>query len=83
MPSKEKLKERKPDWFEMRGWFYVPCAWPGWLVYGLGLAFCIDVAVIIYLRTLSVSDTFYGFFPYPICVFLLLEWIASRHHSSR
>lgn len=65
-------------WFKRCGWFYVPVSAPGIVLMLMGLAFCVQVFVAIDRHSHSVSDTFYGVFPYFASCFLLLNWIASN-----
>jgi hypothetical protein len=80
MASKET---RRDPWFESKGWFYIPRSWQACLIFGIALAFCVNVTILIYERSQSLSDTLYGVFPYLICIFLLLDWIASKKTSKR
>jgi hypothetical protein len=68
----------KAQWFKRLGWFYLPISVPGVVILLAGLAFCIQVFFAIDRKSHSVSDTFYGVFPYFICAFLLFDRIASR-----
>ena len=68
----------KEKWFDRRGWFHLPVSWQGVLIDLLALAFCVQLFWAVDRKSHSVSDTFYGVFPYFACCFLLLEWIASR-----
>jgi hypothetical protein len=66
------------EWFRRWGWVYRPVSVTGWLaVLGTAL-FCVQVLLVIDRHSHSVSDTFYGVFPYLACCFLLLNWLASR-----
>jgi hypothetical protein len=68
----------KTPWFKRLGWFYLPISLPG-LVITLGaLAFCAQVFRAVDRQSHSVSDTLYGIFPFFICAFLLLDWVAAR-----
>ena len=49
-------------WFKPWGWFYLPVALPGVLVFCLALAFCVHVFIAVDRRSHSVSDTIYGGF---------------------
>ena len=42
------------------------------------LAFCAQVFWAVDRQSHSVSDTLYGIFPFFVCTFLLLDWVASR-----
>jgi hypothetical protein len=44
----------------------------------LALVFCVQVFVAVDRHSHSVSDTFYGVFPYFACCFLLFNWVASN-----
>ena len=68
----------KTCWFKRFGWFYVPVSGAGVALVLIGLAFCVQVFVAIDRHSHSVSDTFYGIFPYYACCFLLINWIASN-----
>lgn len=68
----------RPTWFKEWGWFYRPVAWPGWLAVILTSAFCVQVLVALDRHSHSVSDTFYGIFPYWVSACTLLAWVASR-----
>ena len=68
----------KSSWFKRCGWFYLPASVPAVLVCVFGLVFCVTVFLAVDRHAHSVSDTFYGVFPYFICTFLLIDWIAGR-----
>ena len=68
----------KIKWFKRIGWFYVPVSVPGVIAYLLAVLFCLTVFLAVDRHSHSVSDTFYGVFPYFSCVFLLLDWLGSR-----
>ena len=65
-------------WFKPWGWIYRPVAWQGILVVLLTLAFCAQVFIAIDRHSHSVSDTFYGIFPYIVPSLMILNWIASK-----
>ena len=65
-------------WFRRRGWVHLPVSWQGMLIDLLALAFCAQVFCAVDRKSHSVSDTFYGVFPFFICCFLLLEWVGDR-----
>jgi hypothetical protein len=65
-------------WFKPLGWFYLPVSAPGAVVTGLALIFCVQVFAAVDHRSHSVSDTFYGVFPFFACTFLLWEWVARK-----
>jgi hypothetical protein len=65
-------------WFKEWGWIYRPVAWPGWLAVLLTLTFCVQVFVAVDRHSHSVSDTFYGIFPYVVPALGILGWVASK-----
>lgn len=73
----------KNRWFERLGWFYVPVSVPGVMLVLMALAFCIQVFIAIDRHSHSVSDTLYGVFPYFVCCFLLINWIASNTSGAK
>jgi len=68
----------KKPWFREWGWLYYPISWQGVVLVLLVLAFCVQVFLAVDSRSHSVSDTFYGIFPYIVPSFLVLVWIASK-----
>ena len=68
----------KTAWYKRLGWFYVPISVPGAVVWLLAALFCLTVFRAVDRHSHSVSDTFYGVFPFFVCTFLLLDWIGSR-----
>ena len=79
----EESKTMKKEWFKSVGWVYLPISWQGiWLVL-MAIVFCAQVFVAVDRHSHSVSDTFYGVFPYFACCFLLLNWVASNTSGSR
>jgi hypothetical protein len=68
----------KVNWFESWGWIYRPISWVGWLLVGLTIAFLIPIFLTVDSHSHSVSDTFYGVFPYFVPTLALLYWIASK-----
>ncbi|MGC1459544.1 MAG: hypothetical protein WA825_14805 [Steroidobacteraceae bacterium] len=70
-------------WFRRLGWFYAPVSVGGMLAYGLALLFCVTVFRAIDRHSHSVSDTFYGVFPFFVCTFLLLEWLGRKTSGAR
>ena len=65
-------------WFKRIGWFYLPVSVPGAIITLAALAFCVQVFWAVDHKSHSVSDTFYGVFPFFACAFLLFDWIAGR-----
>jgi hypothetical protein len=68
----------KKPWFHEWGWLYYPISWQGIVLVVLVLVFCIQVFLAVDRHSHSVSDTFYGIFPYVIPSLLVLNWIASK-----
>jgi hypothetical protein len=68
----------KGRWFKAVGWLYLPVSAAGVVCWVLAAVFCATVFVAVERHSHSVSDTFYGVFPYFACAFLLLDWLARR-----
>ena len=68
----------KKPWFKRWGWFHLPTSVSGAMVVIAAAAFCINVFLAIDRHSHSVSDTLYGVFPYFVCTFLLVDWVAGR-----
>jgi hypothetical protein len=68
----------KTQWFKRLGWFYLPVSLPGSIITLASLAFCAQVFLAVDRKSHSVSDTFYGVFPYLTSAFLLFDWLAGR-----
>jgi len=66
------------SWFQPWGWVYRPVSIAGWLALALGAGFCVQVFLAVDRHAHSVSDTFFGVFPYFASCFLLLNWLASK-----
>lgn len=66
------------QWFKQIGWFYYPATWQGIIIAIITLIICINIFVIIDIRSHSASDTLYGIFPYFVAIFLLFNWVASK-----
>jgi hypothetical protein len=66
------------NWFKPWGWIYRPVSWQGVVIILFTLAFCAQVFLAIDRNSHSVSDTLYGVFPYFVCSFGILYWIASK-----
>ena len=69
-------------WFHPWGWLYRPASWQGWGLVAALTIFCVQVFLAIDRHSHSVSDTLYGVFPYFVCAFVVMGWIAS-HTSPR
>ena len=65
-------------WFKPFGFIFYPMSIAGWIVTLLALAFCGHIFLFIEDKSHSVSDTFYGVFPYWAPIFLTWIWIANR-----
>jgi hypothetical protein len=65
-------------WFKSWGWIYRPASWQGFLLVLLAAVFCLQVFVAVDRRSHSVSDTFYGVFPFIVPCLMLLNWVASK-----
>jgi hypothetical protein len=65
-------------WFKTWGWVYRPVSWHGVLLVLLVAVFCVQVFVSVDRRSHSVSDTWYGMFPYAVPALALLYWVASK-----
>lgn len=65
-------------WFKPFGVVFRPVSVAGWSVSLLALAFCVHIFLFVEGKSHSVSDTFYGVFPYWAPTLLLWLWIASR-----
>lgn len=68
-------------WFKPLGPVFRPVSLAGWIITLLAVAFCVHIFLFVDGRSHSVSDTFYGVFPYWVSTFLLWLWIASRTSS--
>jgi hypothetical protein len=68
----------KTSLFVRVGWFYLPCSIAGGVLYALAAGFCASVFLAVDRHSHSVSDTFYGIYPFFVTTFLLLDWIARR-----
>jgi len=66
------------NWFKKIGWIYVPVSIIGVVITLLALTFCVTVFIAVDRNSHSVSDTFYGIFPYFVSVFTILFWIAGN-----
>lgn len=68
----------KQPWFQVYGWIYRPVSRAGWVITIIDLLFCVHIILFIFSRAHSVSDAFYGFFPFVAPAFLLWVWIGSK-----
>jgi len=69
-------------WFKPWGWIYRPVSAFGVVLVLLTIVFCVQVFLAIDRHSHSVSDTFYGIFPYVVPSLIVLNWIASKTSSS-
>ncbi len=65
-------------WFKKAGWIYRPTSIFGWVIAFFTVVLCIQVFIAVDAHSHSVSDTFYGVFPYIISYLVLAGWIASN-----
>ncbi len=65
-------------WFRRWGWIYRPVSLCGWAIVAMAAVFCVTVFRAVDRHSHSVSDTMYGVFPYIVCIFMLVGWLASR-----
>jgi hypothetical protein len=70
-------------WFKPWGWIYRPVSVPGMVAVLLAAIFCVQVFVAVDRHSHSVSDTFYGIFPYVVPCLMLLNWLASKTSPGR
>ena len=68
----------KTNWFKRFGWFYLPVSVWGALLFALAALFCATVFRAADRHSHSATDTLYGVFPFFVCTFLLLDWVAAR-----
>jgi hypothetical protein len=66
----------KVTWFKKFGWIYIPTSIVGAIITLFVIAFCATVFIAVDRNSHSVSDTFYGVFPYFVSAFTILFWIA-------
>jgi hypothetical protein len=65
-------------WFVPWGWVYRPVSWQGVGLVIFATIFCLQVFLAVDRHSHSVSDTFYGVFPYAVPALILLYWVASK-----
>ncbi|HZI43560.1 MAG TPA: hypothetical protein VFD67_17710 [Gemmatimonadaceae bacterium] len=65
-------------WFKPWGWIYRPVSAAGFVAVLVAVIFCVQVFVAVDRHSHSVSDTFYGIFPYVVPCLMLLNWVASK-----
>jgi hypothetical protein len=65
-------------WFKKAGWIYQPTSICGWVIAIVTILLCIQVFIAVDAHSHSVSDTFYGVFPYIVAYLVVAGWIASN-----
>jgi hypothetical protein len=70
-------------WFKPFGLVFRPVSIAGWVLTLLAIGFCLRVFWVVDGKSHSVSDTFYGVFPYWVPTFLGWIWIAKQTTDSR
>lgn len=70
-------------WFKPFGPVFRPVSIAGWALTSLALGFCLQVFWVVDGKSHSVSDTFYGVFPYWVPTFLGWILIAKRTADGR
>ncbi|HYV92975.1 MAG TPA: hypothetical protein VE978_14390 [Chitinophagales bacterium] len=68
----------KNNWFKKKGWMYLPISTMGFITSLAAIAFCMNVFWAIDRNSHSVSDTFYGVFPYFVCTLFLFNWVGGN-----
>jgi len=68
----------KTIWFKKFGWFYFPISIIGGIITLLFAALLATVVMAVDRHSHSVSDLFYGVFPYAVCCFYVVNWIGSN-----
>jgi len=66
------------NWFRKTKFIYIPNSVVGYAIYLIAIIFLVTVFIAVDRNSHSVSDTFYGIFPYVVSTFLLVEWFASK-----
>ena len=66
------------SWFKSWGWIYRLISWQGGVVYLIALAICVQVFLEVDSSSHTVSDTWYGIFPYVVPCVMLLYWVGSK-----
>jgi peptidoglycan/LPS O-acetylase OafA/YrhL len=64
------------------GWIYLPRSLLGAALYLVAGGFCCTVFAAVDRHSHSASDTLYGIFPYFVCTFLLVDWIAKNMNAT-
>jgi len=64
--------------FKSFGVVHFPVSLVGWMILFSSIIFLVNVFLAVDRNSHSVSDTFYGIFPFFVPTFLLYEWIAEK-----
>jgi hypothetical protein len=65
-------------WFKKLGWIYQPITIIGWIITVITILLCAQIFIFFDSHSHSVSDTFYGVFPYIVSYLVVAGWIASN-----
>jgi hypothetical protein len=65
-------------WFKKYGWIYRPTSFIGGVVTIIILLLCAQIFIFVNYHAHSVSDLFYGVFPYIVSYLVVFGWIASN-----
>ena len=65
-------------WFKKVGWIYKPITIIGWFITVITILLCAQIFIFFDSHSHSVSDTFYGVFPYIVSYLVVAGWIASN-----
>ncbi len=65
-------------WFKKVGWIYQPITIIGWIITVITILLCAQIFIFVNSHSHSVSDTFYGVFPYIVSYLVVAGWIASN-----
>lgn len=65
-------------WFKKFGWIYRPVSITGGIITILTVLLCLQIFIFVDSHSHSVSDTFYGVFPYIVSYLVIAGWIASN-----
>jgi len=70
-------------WFKKFGWIYRPTSVIGGIITILTFLLCLQIFLFVDSNSHSVSDTFYGVFPYIVSYLVVAGWIASNTSNNR
>ena len=65
-------------WFKKFGWIYRPVSFMGGIITIVTLLLCVQIFIFVNYHTQSISDLFYGVFPYIVSYLVVAGWIASN-----